>query len=110
MEDMIDLAVMGIGAGAKGTVTGWLSKVMPGVSEDIAALIAGGALYWFGDRIHPMVKKFGAGVLIAGIGQLTSGLVPKLGGGATAGGGGATSTTPITLGRLAEAEAARRLV
>ena len=107
----MDLAVMGIGAGAKGAIAGYLQKFVPEVGVDIAGLIAGGALYYFGGRLHPMVRKFGAGVLIGAIGQFTSTLIPTLTG---QGGGGGSShssspprTTDDTLKALAQAEAGR---
>jgi len=99
-EELIDLAVMGIGAGAKGTVTGYLSGVLPGVSEDILAIVAGGALYYFGGRLHPLVSKFGAGVLIAGIGQLTKGII---------GGGGSHSPKGSHSPRPQEADALKAI-
>ena len=105
--ELIDLAVMGLGAGASGTVVGFVKDFMPGVSEDIAQIVVGGGLYLFGDRIHPLVRKFGAGVLISGIGGMTKGLIPGIGG---QGGNSNTNTTqraPTSLKTLAQMEARR---
>ena len=110
--ELVDLAIMGVGAGASGAVAGWLKKVLPGVTEDIATVVAGGALYYFGDRIHPMVKKFGAGVLISGIGTFAKGIIPavEVGEGGEGGGGSSSSSTSDTLASLAEAQANQRAV
>ena len=109
--ELIDLAVMGIGSGAKGAVAGWVKKIAPDIGVDIAGILAGGALYYFGARLHPLVRKFGAGVLIGAIGQMTSGMVGGIIGG---GGGGSSShssnpgrTTGDSLKALAQAESSR---
>ena len=108
----MDLAIMGIGAGAKGAIAGYVQKFVPEIGVDIAGLIAGGALYYFGDRLSPLVRKFGAGVLISAIGQFTSGLTKGLlPGGETQGGSSSHSnpgrTTEDSLIALAQAEASR---
>ena len=106
--ELLDLAVMGIGAGSSGAVAGFLKNLMPGVTEDIATIIAGGGLYYFGGRFHPLLAKFGAGVLIQGIGAMTKGLIP----GITGQGGGSNTQTETqnkttTLKSLALMEARR---
>ena len=109
----MDLAIMGIGSGAKGAIAGYVKKFVPDIGVDMAGLLAGGALYYFGGSIHPLVRKFGAGVLIGSIGQLTSGLTKTLLPGEGQGGGGGSSspnpgrTTENTLKALAQAEAGR---
>ena len=107
--ELLDLLIMGIGSGSKGAIAGWLTKFAPELGVDTAGLIAGGGLYLFGARLHPLVRKFGAGVLIGAIGQFTSGLT----GGILGGGGGtppATSSPPATdLASLAAAEAGRAI-
>ena len=105
--ELIDLAVMGVGSGAKGAISGYVKKFLPDVGVDIAGVLAGGALYYFGDRIHPLVRKFGAGVLIGAIGQMTSGwtkgLFPQ--GGNQGGSSNPPKTTEDSLNALAQAEA-----
>jgi len=111
MQDILDLIVMGIGAGAKGTIAGYVSKFVPELGTDIAALIAGGAMYYFGGRIHPLVKKFGTGVLIAGIGQLAGDLLAGLAGGGHHHRSPQRSPSPqVNLKSLAEAEARKKAV
>jgi len=79
--------------------------MFPGVSEDMLAVLSGGALYYFGDRIHPIVKKYGTGVLIAGIGSFIKGLVPGASPLYPIGKGKSPSPqVPKTLGDLAKAE------
>ena len=86
-EEFIDLLIMGLGAGLKGAIAGWISKFVPGLGE-WGGLLAGAGLYYFGDRIHEKVKTFGKGVLIAAIGQLVAKYVPTL--------TGTTTTTTTT--------------
>jgi len=110
MAEIMDLLVMGLGAGAKGALAGWVAKIAPALSEDVAAGLAGGLMYYFGDRIHPLVKKFGAGVLIAAIGQYTAGITAALAPAPAEGGGGGGHHSPspqpvITLEQLARMEA-----
>ncbi len=112
MKEWMDLAVMGIGAGAKGTVVGLINKFLPGleVGSDVAAVVAGGLLYKFGGRIHPLVRKLGAGVLIGAIGQLSStfieGAIP--GGSSNPGNPNPNpNTNTNSLAAMAEAEARR---
>ena len=107
----MDLAIMGIGAGAKGAIAGYVKKFVPEVGIDIAGLIAGGALYYFGGRLHPMVRKFGAGVLIGAIGQftagLTKGLLPGQGQGESSSHSSNPGRTEDSLKALAQAESSR---
>ena len=108
-DEWLDLAVMGVGAGAKGLVTGFIEQFIPGVGTEIGGIIAGGLLYYFGDRVHEMLQKFGAGVLISAIGGYVEGYIGGMGGG---GGGGSSSpeeqkSSPVTLSDLAEAEAGK---
>jgi len=113
--ELMDLLIMGFGAGAKGTIAGYITKFLPDLTEDVASVVAGFLMYKFGGRVHPLVQKFGAGVLIAGIGQFTKGLIEKFVGG---GGGGHRSPRPRSpqvapanqLKALAEMEAGKRAV
>lgn len=82
-EELTDLAVMGLGSGLKGLVVGYVKDYLPDVTEDVAALIAGGAMWYFGERVHPAVKTLGAGILIGAIGQIAKAKMPAIGGGGT---------------------------
>jgi len=111
-EEWLDLLIMGAGAGAKGLIVKQVQKFIPEVGAEMAGIISGGLLYYFGDRIHPIVKKFGAGVLISSIGGFVEEMIPEGGGG----GGGKMSQSPRRqvmandLKSLAEMEAGRRTV
>lgn len=101
-DEWMDLALMGLGAGLKGTVTGLIGRFLPSLSADIGGIVAGGLMYEFGDRVHPFVQKIGAGILIASIGGLVAGMVPSLGG-APAASAGTTTTATSSLEALASA-------
>lgn len=77
-DEWMDLAIMGLGAGSKGLVVGFVSGILPSLTGDIAGLISGGLVYAFGDRVHPALRKFGAGILISSIGGLVEGMVSGL--------------------------------
>lgn len=98
--EMMDLLVLGLGAGAKGAIAGYVQKFAPEIGVDVAGLVSGFLLWKFGVKLHPLVAKFGAGVLIGSIGQFISNLVPAVTGGATAT-ATRTTTTPPSLGQLA---------
>ncbi|MEM3988653.1 MAG: hypothetical protein QXZ22_08690 [Sulfolobales archaeon] len=83
-EELIDLLIMGIGAGLKGTIASYINRFVP--IGEFAGLVAGAGLYYFGDRIHEKVKVFGKGVLIGAIAQLFAKYVPI----------GTTTTTTTT--------------
>jgi len=106
-EEWVDLAVMGVGAGAKATIEDWVTTTFPQVPVEYAGIIAGFLLFKFGDRIHHLVKVAGAGVLIGSIGQLDiiKGLFPTPAGASPTG----SSPPAQTLGDLARLEAQRTL-
>lgn len=111
-DDWLDLAIMGVGAGAKGTVSGLVEKFLPGVGPEIGGMIAGGLLYMYGDQVHDLLPKFGAGVLIASIGGFTEGIfagiqIPGFG---SSNPGSSNPTTQVTsLEALAAAESQRSI-
>ena len=107
-EEWVDLAVMGVGAGAKATIEDWVTTTFPQVPVEYAGIIAGFLLYKFGDRVHRMLRIAGAGVLIGSIGQLDiiKGFFPTAGASPTGGGG---SPPAQTLGDLARMEAQRTI-
>ena len=104
-EELTDLAVMGVGAGLKGAIVGYVKDFLPDVTEQVAALIAGALMWYFGDRLHEYVKAAGAGILISAIGGIVEEKVPSLGGG----GGGSpapqTGQQAQSLDQLAAMEA-----
>jgi len=107
MEEWTDLALMGVGAALKGAAAGFIKQFLPDVTDDVAAIILGGAAYYFRDRIPDIAVKIGTGVLIAGIAGIVEPMIPKIGG------GGSKSTptkSPQDLAALARAEATRTAV
>jgi len=111
-EEWVDLLIMGIGAGAKGAIAGYVQKFAPEIGVETAGIVSGGLLYYFGDRIHPIVKKFGAGVLIGSIGQFAETIIPK--GSSSSPKRGSPSPRPQLVANelksLAEIEAGKRTV
>jgi len=75
MEGIADLIAMILGAGTKHMVARLLGRFLP---PEWAGLLVGVGLYWFGDRVHPLVKTYGTGMLVASAGQLLAGFVPAL--------------------------------
>jgi len=109
--EWVDLAVMGVGAGAKATIEDWVTTQFPQVPVEYAGIIAGFLLYKFGDRVHRMLRIAGAGVLIGSIGQLdiVKGLLPAPATATSTGGSSSTGGSPQTLGDLARLESQRTL-
>jgi hypothetical protein len=104
-DEILDLAVMGAGVGTASMVTGYVGKILPGVSEDVGAIVAGGLMYSFGSRVHPMVAKYGAGVLLAGVGGLVKGIMGQSGlGGLNSNPNPNPTNNYTSLGDLAKAE------
>ena len=105
--EWVDLAVMGLGAGAKATIEDWVTTQFPQVPVEYAGIIAGFLLYKFGDRVHRMLRIAGAGVLIGSIGQLDiiKGLFPPAGASPTG-----SSPQAQTLGDLARMASQQRVV
>jgi len=64
-EPLVQVAAIVLGAGASGAITGAVQKFAPqmAIAPDILGAGVGAVLYYFGDRIHPLVKAFGVGVL-----------------------------------------------
>jgi len=107
-----DLAAAGLGAGAKAMIEDWVAKQFPAFPTQYAGIVAGLLLYIYGDRVHYILKNFGAGVLIGSIGQLdiVKGIFKA--GTTTSGGGSSPEGTQQaqTVGDLARAEAQRTVL
>lgn len=110
-DEWLDIAVMGIGAGAKGAVTGLVQQFLPDIGAEIGGIIAGGLLYMYGDRVHPLLQKFGAGVLISAIGGFTENLIPQLNLGlkSSSGSSNTENSNVTSLEALAAAEAQKSI-
>jgi len=109
-EEWLDLLIMGAGAGAKGAIVSQVQKVIPEIGAEAAGIISGGLIYYFGDRIHPIVKKIGAGVLISSIGGFVEELIPGSSEGKKSTKTSETRRGANDLKALAEIEAGRRAV
>jgi len=107
-EEWLDLAVMGVGAGAKATIEDWVATTFPQIPTEYAGIIAGFLLFKFGERIHHLVRVAGAGVLIGSIGQLdiVKGIFEKPAGASPTG----SSPQAQTLGDLARMASQQRVV
>jgi len=64
------LAVVGAGASAAlvTVIKSWLPEQTAGMEDDTIAAIAGFLLFYYGDRIHPMLVPFGLGAFLSGVG------------------------------------------
>jgi len=79
-EAMGQVLAIVAGAGLSGTVSGLVKGVVPQITPDIAGAGAGLLLWYFGDRVHPLVKAFGVGVLAGSLkGMIEKAIPPVLG-------------------------------
>lgn len=92
-QPLVTVAAIVAGAGAAGAVQGLVKGVAPTLTPEIAGAVAGGLLYYFGDRVHPLVKAFGVGVLAGSLAPLIQKVIPAVGGAAVTQ-PTATATTP----------------
>lgn len=105
-EELTKVAAIVAGAGTSGAVAGLLKGFLPTIAPDIAGAIVGGALFYFGDRVHPLLKAFGVGVLAGSLKGTIEKAIPAIGAPPAAQGGGAVQgTTTDTLAALAQAHA-----
>jgi len=79
-EPLVTVAAIVAGAGASGAVSGLVRNFVPQIAPDIAGAIVGGALYYFGDRVHPLLKAFGVGVLAGSLKGMIEKAIPPIGG------------------------------
>lgn len=70
-EELLKLAVKGVGAGLSGWVNAQVSRIVPAVGA-WGSFVVGAALYAFGERAHEYLKDLGEGMLIASIGQIVA--------------------------------------
>jgi len=71
------VAVIAVGAGASGAVASQVVKALPQVPAEFAGAGAGVLAYLYGDRIHPLVKYAGIGIIA---GSLSPRIASWLGG------------------------------
>lgn len=73
-----NLAVTGAGVGAATWVSGTIKKYLPGVTveDSWVQILAGLGLYYYGGRWHWALEKFGAGVMLNGIGTFVKTYIP----------------------------------
>jgi len=105
-EPLLKIGAVVLGAAAAGAVSGLVRKVVP-VGAEIAGAIGGGLMYWQGERIHPLVKWAGIGVLAGSVAPAIAKHIPAVGEGG--GGGGSQEAPEDVLKILAEAEAAKEV-
>ena len=76
IEDGTDLALVVAGSGGAGAlsevVKSWLPEQTKDLGDETIAAIAGGLIWYFGDRLHDRLVPFGFGVLLEGIGAWSS--------------------------------------
>jgi len=77
-EAMGQVLAIVAGAGLSGTVSGLVKGVVPQIAPDIAGAGAGLLLWYFGDRIHPLVKAFGVGVLAGSLKGMIEKAIPTI--------------------------------
>jgi hypothetical protein len=75
--EWVDIVIMGIAAALKDWINAQLSKFIAMLGE-WGALVLGIILYWKGESIHEKAKVFGAGLIVASIGQLARRYIPAL--------------------------------
>ena len=86
INDGTDLALVVAGSGGAGALAGvvksWLPEQTKDMGDETIAAIAGGLIWYFGDRLHERLVPFGFGVLLEGIGswseEWVSGIIDML--------------------------------
>jgi len=76
------LLVAIIGAGASASVVevikSWFPEQTAQLGDETIAAAVGFALFYFGDRIHPLVQSFGFGMFFSSVGAWSAGLVEQV--------------------------------
>ena len=49
-------------------VRSWLPEQTTGITDEVLSIIAGGLIWYFGERLHERLVPFGFGVLVYGAG------------------------------------------
>ena len=86
IDDGFDLGLVVAGSGGAGAlaavVKSWLPEQTEGMADETVAAVAGGLLWYFGDRLHDRLVPFGFGVLLEGVGGMSqewvSGIIEML--------------------------------
>ena len=72
IKDGTDLIAAVVGAGASGAlvevIRSWLPAQTEGMGDEAVAAIAGFLLFYYGDRLHPILVPFGFGAFLSGVG------------------------------------------
>lgn len=68
------LAVVGAGSGAAlaEVVKSWFPEQTEEMTDETIALVAGFAIFYWGDRVHARLPAFGFGIFLAAVGAWTS--------------------------------------
>lgn len=76
IKDNVDLALVVAGTGGAAAVAGVVKSYLPeqteGLEDEKVAVIAGALIWYYGDRVSDRLVPFGFGVLLEGLGSLTS--------------------------------------
>jgi len=71
-----DLLLCIAGAGSSAAlvevVRSWLPEQTTGQTDEAIAAIAGFLMFYYGDRVHPMLVPFGLGAFLSGVGAWSS--------------------------------------
>jgi len=107
-EPLVQVAAIVAGAGATEMVQDLVKGFAPQIAPELAGAAVGGVLFYFGDRVHPLVKAFGVGLLAGSLSPMISRALR--GGLVTAPPAAAPTATPAPtsgagLAALAQAEA-----
>lgn len=86
INDGTDLALVIAGSGGAAAlgavVKSWLPEQTKDMTDETLATIAGGLIWYFGERVHERLVPFGFGVLLEGVGGMTeewvSGIIEML--------------------------------
>lgn len=68
--NLAEIGLLSAGVAFSETVANQLTRFIPQLGTDVAKIVAGLALNYLGNRIHPYVSIFGKGVLIEGVAEI----------------------------------------
>ncbi|MCJ7759909.1 hypothetical protein MUP59_02045 [Candidatus Bathyarchaeota archaeon] len=86
VSDLTGIIITVIGAGSAGAIAtvikSWFPDQTTGQTDEVIAAVAGAAIFYFGEKIHPRLVSFGFGVFLSAIGafttSFTSGIIEML--------------------------------